>query len=746
MGVRTHQRARAAKRKFSTLGVIKSKSSPKRQSSLGNFWESPNTIGRCVRVFWPLENKWFRGKITEYDQDKKVHCIAYDDGDVYFHDLSKSRVELLRTSISSMHTGRKHNTIASRSRPKRRTQKSCASTSRPAFARDAKVKDSSSKPTAIREQRKRTTRVSRQAQADSDLLAAVDNHPSPQHSLRSQRSCKSKHKRSRTTLSVQDDKDTVKKVSLSDSSPAASATMWEFSELVDDVVFEQAKLPQRLKRQIRSFGDTRSSSSRNHKIKSTRTTESRLPQVQQQCSPKPVNVAESCALPQRETFKPVNGSSTINSSFRKQEQRPLNDISKTSELPTRLFKASRRSSADQSVKDVAVKHNKCLDDTRAQGVSAPCTVPEVIDTAIHSRFKDGIDRQNLVIKFECGSVVAPATDSGVLQEATTEPTPSGRATLHHHADVSTRAVLSTDIQTNDCTTADHSSHTKPGIFSTVPTDCKLREQGLVSHAEVASCTSPNDMLEAPAPVSISPHTSHSPPHSTVQAILPKQYCGAVEVQRPSFAPVPGLQYAKTNRVGKVAQTCGKVRTQRATTPARLTSFTPSLGTGHPVVPMYASDSYYWYCHLASTVQHGHAKPWLSREISNENTCAADVRKGALVGQWNSTYLTPPLLPAASLQNAVRTSAQNLRNQHLPVIGSANSIQKFSPGCPTAVPRMHVPSTTACHDQAQQQRELRIGNSILTLLSPNDVPPRSSNNISTLPEMGTAILGLVRQTT
>lgn len=61
---------------------------------------STDLTGKYVRVYWPLEVEWFRGRVTEYDSDKGIHCVAYDDGDVYWHDLHKSQTEVVHAQPS----------------------------------------------------------------------------------------------------------------------------------------------------------------------------------------------------------------------------------------------------------------------------------------------------------------------------------------------------------------------------------------------------------------------------------------------------------------------------------------------------------------------------------------------------------------------------------------------------------------------------------------------------------------------
>jgi hypothetical protein len=56
-------------------------------------------VGRVVRVFWPNENDWFRGKIDNYTEEKGYHTIVYvynsSSRSTYFICVSVRRLNLL---------------------------------------------------------------------------------------------------------------------------------------------------------------------------------------------------------------------------------------------------------------------------------------------------------------------------------------------------------------------------------------------------------------------------------------------------------------------------------------------------------------------------------------------------------------------------------------------------------------------------------------------------------------------------
>ncbi|KAL9156418.1 hypothetical protein ABFS82_09G075600 [Erythranthe guttata] len=46
-------------------------------------------VGRRIKVFWPLDQIFYEGKITSFDHSNKTHQVVYDDGDHEKLDLSK---------------------------------------------------------------------------------------------------------------------------------------------------------------------------------------------------------------------------------------------------------------------------------------------------------------------------------------------------------------------------------------------------------------------------------------------------------------------------------------------------------------------------------------------------------------------------------------------------------------------------------------------------------------------------------
>ena len=52
-------------------------------------------MGQRIKVFWPQERAWFRGKILAFD-NKSKHHVKYNDGDEEWLQLAEEKWELLK--------------------------------------------------------------------------------------------------------------------------------------------------------------------------------------------------------------------------------------------------------------------------------------------------------------------------------------------------------------------------------------------------------------------------------------------------------------------------------------------------------------------------------------------------------------------------------------------------------------------------------------------------------------------------
>ena len=77
--------------------------------------DATRIVGRRIKVFWPLDVKWYAGDVKESRAKTKQHHVVYDDGDDEWLVLKDEKIKILiepeevfgKISISS-HTFTKH--------------------------------------------------------------------------------------------------------------------------------------------------------------------------------------------------------------------------------------------------------------------------------------------------------------------------------------------------------------------------------------------------------------------------------------------------------------------------------------------------------------------------------------------------------------------------------------------------------------------------------------------------------------
>ncbi|XP_009149034.1 biorientation of chromosomes in cell division protein 1-like 1 isoform X1 [Brassica rapa] len=83
------------------------KSHHKRKRTAGEEVESHNSevgeelVGKRLKVWWPLDKKFYEGVIKSYSSRQKKHVVSYSDGDVENLDLNKERWEMIQDNSSS---------------------------------------------------------------------------------------------------------------------------------------------------------------------------------------------------------------------------------------------------------------------------------------------------------------------------------------------------------------------------------------------------------------------------------------------------------------------------------------------------------------------------------------------------------------------------------------------------------------------------------------------------------------------
>ena len=50
------------------------------------------TIFLLLKIFWPNDNAWYKGKLTSFDEQNGRHLVLYDDGESEILDLAKEKV------------------------------------------------------------------------------------------------------------------------------------------------------------------------------------------------------------------------------------------------------------------------------------------------------------------------------------------------------------------------------------------------------------------------------------------------------------------------------------------------------------------------------------------------------------------------------------------------------------------------------------------------------------------------------
>lgn len=62
-----------------------------------------NLVGCKVKVWWPLDEMYYEGKVTSFDHLKKTHKVDYDDGETEILDLTKELWEVIDDNNLSSH-------------------------------------------------------------------------------------------------------------------------------------------------------------------------------------------------------------------------------------------------------------------------------------------------------------------------------------------------------------------------------------------------------------------------------------------------------------------------------------------------------------------------------------------------------------------------------------------------------------------------------------------------------------------
>ncbi|KAL3500465.1 hypothetical protein ACH5RR_039558 [Cinchona calisaya] len=78
-------------------------------SNLDAFW----FLNRRIKVYWPLDESWYYGRVNDYDPKRNLHHVKYDDWDEEWIDLHKEKFKLLMlpSEVPGKPEGEKTSTI-----------------------------------------------------------------------------------------------------------------------------------------------------------------------------------------------------------------------------------------------------------------------------------------------------------------------------------------------------------------------------------------------------------------------------------------------------------------------------------------------------------------------------------------------------------------------------------------------------------------------------------------------------------
>ncbi|KAG2605958.1 sister chromatid cohesion protein PDS5 homolog A-like isoform X3 [Panicum virgatum] len=88
---------------------------------------STDLVGHRIKVWWPLDKRFYGGVVQSYDSSKKKHTVLYDDGDVEVLNLSKEKWMPIESNDSSVKNQKKDHLLTNQGRAQERTTSSSKS-------------------------------------------------------------------------------------------------------------------------------------------------------------------------------------------------------------------------------------------------------------------------------------------------------------------------------------------------------------------------------------------------------------------------------------------------------------------------------------------------------------------------------------------------------------------------------------------------------------------------------------------
>ncbi|RLM55759.1 hypothetical protein C2845_PM10G10930 [Panicum miliaceum] len=88
---------------------------------------STGLVGHRIKVWWPLDKRFYGGVVQSYDSSKKKHTVLYDDGDVEVLNLAKEKWMPIESNDSSVKKQKKDHLLTNQGRAQERTTSSSKS-------------------------------------------------------------------------------------------------------------------------------------------------------------------------------------------------------------------------------------------------------------------------------------------------------------------------------------------------------------------------------------------------------------------------------------------------------------------------------------------------------------------------------------------------------------------------------------------------------------------------------------------
>ncbi|TVU11623.1 hypothetical protein EJB05_45218 [Eragrostis curvula] len=82
---------------------------------------SRDVIGHRIKVWWPLDKKFYEGVVKSYDSSKKKHTVLYDDGDIEVLNLAKEKWKVIESNELSVKKQKKDDLGRNKGRAPERT-------------------------------------------------------------------------------------------------------------------------------------------------------------------------------------------------------------------------------------------------------------------------------------------------------------------------------------------------------------------------------------------------------------------------------------------------------------------------------------------------------------------------------------------------------------------------------------------------------------------------------------------------